>query len=95
MENFDLDFRKKEKTSSGALDMKVSSLCQKNGEKKAYVTFSDRNRLAEGEIPKCEIISNKGFSKEEVERLEDYMKQNLEMLRKMAASVNPIKAMMK
>lgn len=95
MENFDIDFGKREKKTGGALDMKVSSLCGKNGEKKAFVTFSDGKRLAEGEIPRCVIISNKGFSDEEVKKLEEYMKQNLPMLKSMAASINPIKALMK
>ena len=75
--------------------MQVSPICNRDGEKYAYVTFSDDKRHAEGEIPKCVIISNDGFSKDEIYELEDYMEKNLDMLKKMAASVNPIKAMMK
>ena len=33
------------------LQMQVSPICNKNGEKLAYVTFSDSVRRAEGEIP--------------------------------------------
>jgi|GEM_PF-1896286 len=47
------------------LQMQVSPICNKNGEKLAYVTFSDSVRRAEGEIPKCIINSNTGFSEEE------------------------------
>ncbi len=41
------------------------------------------------------ILSNDGFSKDEIIQLEDYMEKNLEMLKSMAASVNPLKALMK
>lgn len=95
MENFELDFNKKKKSSSGELNMSVSSFVGKKGERKAFVTFSDNNRSAEGEIPRCAIISNRGFSAEEVEKLEKYMKQNLDMLTRMASGINPIKALMK
>ena len=95
MEDFDIDFGKKSKPKGDKLDMNVSALCQKNGKKVAYVTFSDGKRLAEGEIPACRILSNSGFTKDEVSKLEEYMKQNLDMITTMASAINPIKAMMK
>ena len=81
--------------SNDELQMQVSPICNKNGEKLAYVTFSDCVRRAEGEIPKCIINSNTGFSEEEKNALEDYMKQNLEMLKDLAKENNPIKSFMK
>lgn len=93
VQNFDIEPQKSSKSQE--LSMQVSSVCQKNGKKIAYVTFSDKDRFAEGEIPKCVIGKNKGFSPEEVAGLELYMKQNLDMLTSMAATINPIKAMMK
>lgn len=33
------------------LHMQVSPICNKNGEKLAYITFSDSVRRAEGETP--------------------------------------------
>ena len=41
------------------INMSVSTVCVKDGEKCAYVSFADRARLAEGKIPDCKIISNK------------------------------------
>ena len=84
MEDFSLGLENKKTDNSNELNMQVSSICQSDGEKKA-----------EGEIPKCVILSNDGFSKEEIMQLEDYMEKNLKMLKSMAANVNPIKALMK
>ncbi len=95
MEDFAIDFGKKSKSSEDKLDMSVSALCPKNGEKVAYVTFSDGKRLAEGEIPACRILSNNGFTEGEVSKLEEFMKRNLDMIKTMASAINPIKAMMK
>ena len=39
------------------LDMKVSPVCEKNGKKFAYVSFSDGNRVAEGLIPESRIYA--------------------------------------
>ena len=68
---------------------------KKGGRKVAYVTFSEGKRVAEGEIPKCRINKSEGFSEKEVAGLEFYMKQNLDMLKKIASAINPIKAMMR
>lgn len=74
------------------LNMTVSSVCMKDGEKYAFVSFSDGQRMAEGRIPDCTIISNKGFTQEEVEMLEIYMRSELRQLKKMAAGVRLIDA---
>ena len=95
MEDFSLDTTKKPAEDYDDLNMQVSAICIRDGEKIAYVTFSDRNRYAEGEIPKCVIIKNEGFSKDEVYGLEEYMEQNIKNLKSMAAGVNPLKALMK
>lgn len=76
------------------LNMSVSAVCAKDGEKYAFVTFSDEKRLAEGKIPDCKIFSNKGFTEEEVTMLELYMKSELRQLKKMAAGVRLIDAFM-
>ena len=95
MEDFAVDFGKKSEPKEDKLDMNVSAFCQRNGEKIAYVTFSDGKRLAEGEIPACRILSNNGFTEAEAHKLEEYMRQNLDMIKTMASAINPIKAMMK
>lgn len=95
MEDFAIDLEKKNKDDGDLMNMQVSSFCNKNGERIAYVTFSDGKRSAEGEIPSCRIASNNGFSEEEIACLETYMKANLDMLKDMAKTVNPLKAFMK
>ena len=75
--------------------MSVSPICVKDGEKYAFVTFSDRERTAEGRIPDCKIISNKGFSAEEAAQLAAYMEQELSTLKKMAAGIKLLDAFMK
>lgn len=73
---------------SSELNMKVSSVCRKEGKQIAYVTFSDAYRTAEGVIPDCRMIDNHGFDPSEVAQLECYMKANLSTLKKMASSVD-------
>lgn len=76
------------------MNMLVSGISVRDGEKVAYVLFDDGERKAEGVIPDCKIVSNHGFSDDEAAQLEQYMIGNLMMLKKQAASINPIKAMM-
>ncbi|MCM1263858.1 MAG: hypothetical protein NC313_14195 [Butyrivibrio sp.] len=73
---------------SDELKMSVSPICTKDGSKYAFVSFTDGKRSAEGKIPDCKIISNDGFSDEEVEKLEYYMQQELPQIKKMAAGIN-------
>ena len=77
------------------LKMSVSPICEKDGKRYAFVTFSDGGRFAEGKIPECEMISNRGVSEEEIEKLKEYMQKELPSLKKMAAGVNVFGAFMK
>lgn len=77
------------------LNMSVSPICVKDGNRYAFVTFSDGKRLAEGKIPDCKIISNKGFSEVEIGQLEEYMRKELPKLKQMAAGINVLDAFMK
>ncbi len=77
------------------LTMSISGICRKDGKKLAYVTFTDGKRKAEGSIPDCRIIKQTGFSEEEAGQLELYMKLNLDELKKQAAAISPLRAMMK
>lgn len=77
------------------LNMTVSPVCSKNGEKYAFVSFSDGERSADGKIPDCKITFNKGFTDEEVAQLELYMKMELGNLKKMAAGVGVMDAFLK
>ncbi len=76
------------------LIMQVSGICKKDGKKIAYVKFSDKKRSAEGVIPDCRIEKSEGFSDEERGQLELFMKMNLSQLKKSAAKVDPLRAMM-
>lgn len=70
------------------LKMSVSPVCVKEGQKYAYVSFTDGERNAEGRIPECTIIKSSGFSGEEIAQLEDYMRRERTQLKKMAAGIN-------
>ena len=76
-------------------NMSVSPVCVKDGKKYAFVTFSDGERSAEGKIPDCKIISQTGFEDGEVMMLEEYMKRELPALKKMAAGIRLVDAIMK
>lgn len=80
---------------SDTLNMSVSQVFRKNGKKYAFVSFTDGIRSAEGKIPDCKIISNKGFRKDEVTKLEDYMHRELAALKRMAADIDVMHAFMK
>lgn len=83
----------KENKNQGELNMSVSAICHTDdGEKYAFVSFSDGVRTAEGKIPDCKIISNDGFAAIEVEQLEKYMVDNLGELKKMASGINIFEA---
>lgn len=72
---------------SHEMNLSVSPICEKAGRKCAYVSFTDGERIADGIIPDCKIISSKGFSAEEVIQLEDYMQNELAKLKRMAAGI--------
>jgi len=77
------------------MKMLISAVLDKEGTKKACVRFEQGEDYAEGFIPDCKITASKGFNDEEKEQLEEYMKGNLEMLKRQAASVDPILNMIK
>ncbi len=76
------------------VNMSVSQVFAKNGERYAFVSFTDGEKSAEGKIPQCKIISNRGFDKEEIGQLEDYMNRELARLKRMAAGINAMRAFM-
>lgn len=78
-----------------SIKMSVSPVLSKDGQRYAFVSFEDGERVAEGRIPDCKLMSNKGFSEEEAARLEEYMKEELAQLKRMAASIRVIDAFMK
>ena len=75
--------------------MSVSPVCQKDGQKYAFVSFTDGERSAEGKIPDCRIITSTGFEEAEIKLLEAYMKRELTKLKKMASEIRLLDAFMK
>ena len=75
--------------------MSVSPICLKDGKKFAYVSFTDGERSAEGKIPECKIVSAIGLDRGEIRMLEEYMKRELSQLKKMAAGIRLVDAIMK
>lgn len=71
----------------------ISGITSKDGEKIAYVRFEENNSYAECTIPDCVIRDSRGFNTDECNQIVAYLKENLLELKKQAARVNPIKAM--
>ncbi len=80
---------------SSEVKMTVSPICVKDDEKYAFVSFTDGTRTAEGKIPDCKILTNKGFDAEEVSQLEKYMQLQLPDLKKMAAGIRVMDSFLK
>ena len=80
---------------SNEFTMSVSPVCVKDDQKFAYVSFTDGERSAEGKIPDCKIVSSTGFDDNEICMLEEYMRQELSRLKRMAASIRLVDAFMK
>ncbi len=96
MQNFSLgESAKKEHRKDAKLNMSVSPIFERDGKKKAYVSFSDPGREAEALIPDCEIVRQKGFTKEEIAQLKDYLEDQKDALLKTASGLNVMDAFMK
>ena len=76
------------------LTMTVSPMTGPKENRKYYVLFSDKNRSIEICLPENKVVSNKGFSDEEISELLAYTSNEKETIEKMASSVNPLKAFM-
>ena len=76
------------------MNMLVSGLVGTGEHKRICVYFSDKDKSAEGSIPECKITSSKGFTKDEVAEIEEYLKENKDHIIEEARKVNPMKAFM-
>lgn len=76
------------------INMSVSQVFSKNGERYAFVSFTDGEKNAEGKIPDCKIISSNGFGKAEIKQLEEYMERELSRLKRMATGIDVMRAFM-
>ena len=74
--------------------LNLSGVVEKDGQKIAYVRFSRGDDFAEGYIPDCIFTKVQGFTDDEVSVLTDYLRANLTELKKRAARINPLTAIM-
>ena len=51
---------------NGEINMSVSSMTRKDGEKAVYVLFADKSRSAEFTLPELKLLNSNGFSAEEI-----------------------------
>ena len=75
--------------------MSVSSVTQTKGRKAIYVMFEDGTRKAEFVLPECALVSNAGFSGEEISALKDYADREKESIYRLAKNVDVMDAFMK
>lgn len=78
----------------GEVTLNLSGVVEKDGQKIAYVRFSRGDDFAEGYIPDCIFTKVQGFTDDEVSMLTDYLRANLTELKKRAAGINPLTAIM-
>lgn len=74
------------------MNMSVSSIVSKDGKREIYVLFSEGNCSAEGRLSDYKMISNKGFSQEEIDMLEAYMHRETDRIVQMAKNINVMDA---
>lgn len=74
------------------ITMSVSSLIRKDGEKALYVLFSGKESSAEFVLPEGKLLQGKGFSEEEIAKLQEYVQNEKDSIYSMAKEVNPMKA---
>lgn len=74
------------------MNMSVSSIVNKDGKREIYVLFTEGTCSAEGRLSDYKMISNKGFSKEEVDMLEAYMHRETDRIIQMAKNINVMDA---
>lgn len=70
------------------MNMSVSSIVSKNGKREIYVLFTEGSCSAEGRLSDYKLISNKGFSKEEADMLEAFMRKETDRILQMAKNIN-------
>ncbi len=72
--------------------MSVSGLTRTKDSKAVYVMFQDGDKNAEIAMPECKLVSNKGFSDEEISQLMEYATNEQDSIFELAKGINPMKA---
>lgn len=73
-----------------SVQMNISSVIRKDGNKAIYVLFSDGDKCAEFILPDKKVLKNSGFSVEELKKLKDYLENDLDRIYSMANKVKPL-----
>jgi hypothetical protein len=71
--------------------MTHSGIVKKDGKRTVLIRFERGDDVAEGSIPPCKIASNRGFSQEEVESLEQYLQAQSETIFAKAKELNDLR----
>ena len=77
------------------MDIIFSGITSKGTEKRVCVSFSEKDKSAEGYVPSCKIERNNGFTADEVEQMEAYLEENKCLIWEEAKKINPLRAMWK
>lgn len=80
---------------SNKLTITISGMTRTADKKAIYVLFEEGSRSAEIAIPDNKIVSNKGFSDEEIAQFMEYLDAERETIYETAKTINPLRAMMK
>lgn len=77
------------------IQMYVSGILHRGEERCVCVLFEEKDKSIEIRMPGEEILSNKGYTDSEAAELIEYLRENMDDIKKTAGSVNPMKAFMK
>lgn len=72
--------------------MSVSTMTRTKDTKAVYVLFEDGEKNAEFALPEGKLVSNKGFSNEEIAQLKDYVTNESDSIFDIAKTINPMKS---
>ena len=73
------------------INMTVSTMTRHGDDKAIYVVFSDGTKSAEFALPANRLVSNTGFSDEEIAQLTDYVTNEQDEIFAIAKKINPMK----
>lgn len=78
-------------SNNSELKLTYSCILSRKKEKIIRITFEREGAYAEGVVPEGKIEKHQGFTKEEVEQLEQYLRQNKTEIFEKAKSITGIR----
>ena len=70
------------------MQMNISPISPKDGRSWIYIQFFDEDRSAEIRLPGRKVLSNNGFTEEEIQDLREYVKQHKDNIFSIAKKIN-------